>query len=302
VVKKKIMAHTYDIVFVGNYTKDTIISKKGTRLVHGGACNYGSNVAARIGLNVAVVTRLAREDRAVVESLENAGIDAFATYTASSTCLTLEYPTDDPDKRLMYVTGSAGTFTPDQVRDIDAKAFVLGPSFHGEIQLDVLNALRAKDTIIACDVQGYVRADVNGNAKYVKWDTAEMQEILARVDILKADAVEAEVITGEADKKRAAALLASYGPREIVLTHRDGLLVYAAGTYYEAKFTPKELIGRSGRGDTCIGTYTSKRLSEPPETAYIWAAAATSLKMEAEGPFRGTLNDIEAKIRTDYSI
>jgi sugar/nucleoside kinase (ribokinase family) len=294
------MARAYDIAFVGNYTKDTIISKKGTRLVHGGACNYGSNVAVRLGLNVAVITRLAKADRAVVESLENAGIDVFPTYTERSTCLTLEYPTDDPDKRLMYVTGSAGTFTPDQVRDIDAKAFVLGPSFHGEIQLDVLNALRAKDTIIACDVQGYVRADGNGNAEYVNWDKAEMQEVLARVDILKTDAVEADLITGESDKKQAAAILSTYGPREIVLTHREGLIVYADKTYYEANFTPKELIGRSGRGDTCIGTYTSKRLSAPPETAYIWAAAATSLKMEAEGPFKGTLNEIEAKIRSDY--
>lgn len=296
------MAHTYDIAFVGNYTKDTIISKKGTRHVHGGACNYGSNVAVRLGLNVAVITRLAKEDRGVVESLEKAGIDVFATYTESSTCLTLEYPTDDPDKRLMYITGSAGTFTPEQIRDIEARAFVLGPSFHGEIQFDVLKALREKDTIIACDVQGYVRSDVNGNAEYVNWDKAEMQEVLARVDILKTDAVEAELITGEADKKQAAAMLSSYGPQEIVLTHRDGVIVYADKIYYEAKFTPKELIGRSGRGDTCLGTYTSKRLSDPPETAYIWAAAATSLKMEAEGPFRGTLSDIEAKIRADYRV
>jgi sugar/nucleoside kinase (ribokinase family) len=256
----------------------------------------------RLGLNVAVITRLAKEDRGVVESLEKAGIDVFATYTESSTCLTLEYPTDDPDKRLMYITGSAGTFTPEQIRDIEARAFVLGPSFHGEIQFDVLKALREKDTIIACDVQGYVRSDVNGNAEYVNWDKAEMQEVLARVDILKTDAVEAELITGEADKKQAAAMLSSYGPQEIVLTHRDGVIVYADKIYYEAKFTPKELIGRSGRGDTCLGTYTSKRLSDPPETAYIWAAAATSLKMEAEGPFRGTLSDIEAKIRADYRV
>lgn len=177
---------------------------------------------------------------------------------------------------------------------------MLGPSFHGEIQLDVLNALREKNTIVACDVQGYVRADVNGNAEYVNWDNAEMQEVLARVDILKTDAVEADLITGESNKKQAAAILSSYGPREIVLTHRDGLIVYAEKNYYEANFTPKELIGRSGRGDTCIGTYTSKRLSVPPETAYIWAAAATSLKMEAEGPFKETLSEIEAKIKSDY--
>lgn len=294
------MSNKYDIAFLGHYTKDTIISKRGTRIVHGGAFNYGSNVAVRAGLKVAAISRLAKADREVVEALEHAGIDVFVTYTEYSTCLTLEYPTDDPDKRLMYVTSSAGAFIPEEVKDIEAKAFVLGPSLHGEIGLDVLEELRKKDTIIACDVQGYVRADVNGNVEYVDWDTAEKREVLARVDILKTDAVEAELITGEADKKKAAAMLFSYGPTEIVLTHKDGVIVYADKTYYEASFTPQEMIGRSGRGDTCIGGYVTKRLSMPPEEACIWAAAVTSLKMEAEGPFRRDISDVEKKIRKNY--
>ena len=290
----------YDIAFLGHYTKDTIVSKRGTRLVHGGAFNYGSNVAVRAGLKVAAVSRLAKEDQEVVESLEALGIDTFVTYAENSTCLKLEYPTDNPDKRLMYVTSSAGAFTPEEVRDVNAKAFVLGPSLHGEIPVDVLDELRKKDTLIACDVQGYVRADVNGSVEYVKWDKEEMKEVLARVDILKTDAVEAEMITGEADRKKAAQILASYGPKEIVLTHKDGVLVYANGTYYEANFTPKEMVGRSGRGDTCIGSYVTKRLSAPPEEAYIWAAAVTSLKMEAEGPFKRDIQDVDDKIKKDY--
>ena len=76
--------------------------------------------------------------------------------------------------------------------------------------------------------------------------------------------------------------------------------MYADKTYYEAKFTPKELIGRSGRGDTCISAYVTKRLFAPPEKAYIWAAAVTSLKMEAEGPFTRDISDVEEKIRNNY--
>jgi len=39
----------YDIVFLGHYTKDTIVSASGTRVVDGGAVFYGANVAARMG-------------------------------------------------------------------------------------------------------------------------------------------------------------------------------------------------------------------------------------------------------------
>jgi hypothetical protein len=40
----------FDIVFLGNYTKDTIVSAAGTRVVDGGAFNYGAHVAAVMGL------------------------------------------------------------------------------------------------------------------------------------------------------------------------------------------------------------------------------------------------------------
>jgi sugar/nucleoside kinase (ribokinase family) len=289
----------YEIAFVGNYTRDTIVSAAGRRVVDGGAFNYGAQVAARMGLRVAAITRLAREDWRVVEALTALGVDVFAEATPRSTCLRLEYPSSDPDERLLYVASSAGSFAPDQVTAIEARAFVLGPSFRGEVGLDVLRTLAAKGTQIAADVQGWVRVVRDGKLGYEAWP--EARRYLARVGTLKADAVEAERLTGETDLRRAARLLAELGPGEIVLTHRDGLLVLAGGQFHEAGFYPAALVGRSGRGDTCLAAYVSKRLTAPPEEATVWAAALTSLKMEAEGPFRRDIGDVEALIRRRYA-
>jgi sugar/nucleoside kinase (ribokinase family) len=52
-----------------------------------------------------------------------------------------------------------------------------------------------------------------------------MQATLTQVDILKSDAVEAEFLTGEKDIFKAAKIYAEMGPHEIVLTHKDGLLI-----------------------------------------------------------------------------
>ena len=57
----------YDVIYVGNYTKDTIITPDGTRYVDGGAVNYAAHAAARLGYKTAVVTRLAREDKRMIE-------------------------------------------------------------------------------------------------------------------------------------------------------------------------------------------------------------------------------------------
>ena len=235
----------------------------------------------------------------MVEGLERLGIAVFAEPTARSTCLRLEYPSANVDERAIHVTSTAGAFSPEQAMSLQARAFVVGASLRHEVPLDVIEALAAGDARVAVDVQGFVRVNRNGVLAYEAWP--ERDAVLPHVDILKTDAVEAEMLTGQRDIHRAAQTLAGLGPHEIVLTHRDGLLVLAGGRFHEAGFFPSELVGRSGRGDTCLAAYTAKRLSAAPDEATIWAAAVTSLKMEAEGPFRRDIGDVEALIRQKYA-
>lgn len=291
-------AKFYDIAFIGHYTKDTIVSSAGTRIVDGGAFNYGSNVAARMGLKVAAITRLAKEDFHVVEKLKHLGVNVFVTITPQSTCLRLEYPSSNVDERVIYVASSAGPFTPTEVEKIQARAIVVGASMRGEVSLQVIEELTKKKTILAADVQSFLR--VNDNSKLVPKEWPEEQAVLALLDVLKTDAVEAEMLTGTSDIREAARKIADLGPHEVVITHRDGLLVYAYGNFYEEKFLPKEIIGRSGRGDTCIASYVAKRLSASPQEATIWAAAVTSLKMEVEGPFQRNIEEVNNLIQNKY--
>jgi sugar/nucleoside kinase (ribokinase family) len=290
---------SYDIAFLGHYTQDTIISTSGTRLVDGGACNYGANVAARMGLKTAVVTRLAQDDFHVVDALSELGIDVFARATPQSTCLRLEYPTSNVDERIIHVTSTAGAFTPAEVEAIQARAFLIGASMRGEVGLDVIRVLGEKDTLLAADVQSFIRVERDGILAPEPWP--EKDQVMAHLDVLKTDAVEARLLIGESDIKVAAKMISDMGPSEIVLTHRDGLLVYADGQYYEAGFFPQKLVGRSGRGDTSVAAYVAKRLTASPAEATVWAAAVASLKMEAEGPFRQEISEVEDLIRTRYN-
>jgi len=282
---------TFDVVTLGNYTKDTIITAAGTQYADGGGVVYSAHAALSLGRKVAAITRLAREDFHVVRSLEEAGITVFATETPSSTLMRLEYPTENPDERKLTVADTAGSFTPEQVQAIDAKAFIISPSFRGEVPIEVIWALRAKDAMISADAQGFIRVRrPDGRLEHPPWP--EQGEVLALIDILKADAVEAEALTGESDMKVAARALAAQGPREIVITHRDGIVVLAGGQILEVDFHARSMKGRSGRGDTCVGSYVAARLEYPPEEAILWSAATTSLKVATPGPFRGSFDDI----------
>ena len=176
---------------------------------------------------------------------------------------------------------------------------LITPSLRGEVGLDVIKALKTKGFKVAADVQGFVRVLSGQNLNDEPW--TEMQEVLSNLDILKSDAVEAEYLTGESDIHNAAQTFSSMGPKEIVLTHKDGLLILADGKFHHLNFYPQNLSGRSGRGDTCIGSYVSMRQSMSSLEAGIWAAAVTSLKMEKASPFDRPISDIEDLIHTRYN-
>ncbi len=289
---------TYDMAFLGHYTKDTIVTPSGTRIADGGAFFYGANVAVRMGLRTAAVTRLAEEDFHVVDELRHLGVDVMALPSRGSTCLRLEYPSDNPDQRTITVTSQADPFNPEDVEPVESRCFVIGASIRGEVSRKVLEELAGRGAQIALDVQGYIRVVRSGVLVHEEWP--EMESILSLVDVLKTDAVEAESLTGSAEIREAAKVLHGYGPSEIVLTHRDGLLVYAGEEFYEERFFSKETIGRSGRGDTCVVAYMGRRLTAPAQESAVWAAAVTSLKLESNGPFSRDLSDVEALIRSNY--
>ena len=282
----------FDIAYIGHYTQDTIVYPHATRTVDGGAFFYGCNVIARMGLRSAVITRLTRADWRVVDELESLGVQVFAQETPASTCLRLIYPTANLDERTIELTLSAGPFTVDQVAEVEARAFIIGASVRGEVPTQVVSALAAKGAMIALDVQGFIRIVRDGILTFDDW--SEKESILKYVTVLKTDAVEAAALTGESDRYAAARRLAEWGPREILLTHSGSVLVHHDGVIDEVPLVPREVRGRSGRGDTCTAAYLAKRLSSSPAEAITWAAAVTSLKLETEGPFRREMAEAQA--------
>jgi sugar/nucleoside kinase (ribokinase family) len=289
----------YDLVCIGNYTKDTIIAPSGAKFVDGGAVNYAAHAAVRLGNRVAVITHLSEEDRRVVEKFRKNGIDCFATYNPCSTTMKLEYPTHNPDIRTLSVASTADPILPAEIINIQTRAAVIGSSYRGEVGQDVIRALKAKKIFVGADVQGFVRVLRGQNLVYEPWD--EMEECMRFMDVVKSDAVEAKHLTGESDIYKAAQQYARLGPKEVVLTHKDGVLIFAGGEFHQASFYAQSMNGRSGRGDTCIGAYMAMRKYLDPFEAGTWAAAVTSLKMERLGPFDRSIDEIVSLIRDKYA-
>ncbi|MEW6230848.1 MAG: PfkB family carbohydrate kinase [Chloroflexota bacterium] len=282
-----------DVAMIGHFALDRLIFGGREETSPGGSVYYGALALRRMGLSVAVITRLRETDFPRLEELRAAGVLVYAHPAAETSGIENTYLSQDMDRRLCRPLGFAGPFRREDLPEPSARTFIVGPIIAGEVDIPLVEAL-SRRAPVALDAQGFVRVRKRDDLVFQDW--SEKARGLALVQVLKVDAAEAEVLTGRTDLHQAARILAEYGPREIVLTHASGLLVLAQRRYFQAPWTSRQLSGRTGRGDTCLAAYVGKRLETSPEEACRFAAALTSLKMETPGPFRGTMEDVQARL------
>jgi len=288
-----------DIVMIGHFAKDTLVVDDKSEVASGGGVYYGSVALRRMGVRVAVVTRLHPDDFPRLDELRQEGVQVFATPAPETSGIENIYNSADMERRVCKLMTFAGPFQQEDVPHLSAQVYLITPIIAGEVDLPLLKSLAARGPV-GLDVQGFVRVRENGHPSagsgqalvFRQWP--DMAEGLAHVTYLKVDRAEAELLTGQTALRVAARQLATYGPREVVVTQSSSVTVYADGQVHEAPFTPRSLAGRTGRGDTCFATYVGKRLSAPAEDACRFAAAITTLKQEQPGPWRGTLADVAA--------
>ena len=279
-----------DIMMIGHFARDRVVVDGDGELVPGGAVYFGSMVLRRLGLNVAVVTRLRADDFHLLEDVKQAGVRVFASPAAETSGIENIYDSADMERRICHPLGFAGPIQLTDIPEVPALIYSIAPIMAGEVDLSLLKSLAQRGPV-ALDIQGFVRVREGAELVHKPWP--EIAEGLAHVTYLKVDRTEAELLTGLTDLDAAARHLAEYGPREIVLTQSSGVTVYANGQFYQAPFIPRSLAGRTGRGDTCFATYLGKRLTASPEEATRWAGAVTTLKQEKSGPWHGSLADAE---------
>jgi len=120
------MKTDYDVVAIGHLDKGRIVRGSESHEAVGGAVYYGGAVLARLGLKVAVVTRLAKEDAWMLEELHSFGIEVFPVWTPETTGIENYHPDPDSDFRICRPLGFAGTFREEDLPDVEARLFYVG--------------------------------------------------------------------------------------------------------------------------------------------------------------------------------
>ena len=248
-----------------------------------------------------LVTKIGQELQEEVDHLRQMNIDVVSYSSPHSVFFENHYGLNS-NQRTQRVLAKAAPFTIEEMEPLAAEVFHLGSLLADDFSPEIVKFLAQKGCI-SIDVQGYLR-EVRGEKVYAV-DWKDMDAVLPYVDIVKLNEHEMYAIMHTNDPKIVAEKLASYGVREVIITLGSyGSLIYADKTCYEIPaYTPRKIVDATGCGDTYSTGYLYMRSQGATfQEAGRFASAMCTLKLEHNGPFEGSLKDIETLIKKHGQI
>lgn len=283
----------FDITMIGHISRDIMIYGEEEQRFTGGPVIYSSIAAARSGKKVHVITRCSAEDDVALEVMRAEGVKVTRQDSPVSTSIENIYLSEDRERRHVRLLSRAAPFSREDFPETSSRIYHMAGLFRGELP-DELIPFLAERGAVGIDAQGLLRCSEEGKLLFRNWE--RLDDLMEYITYFKADAAEAEILTGEENREKAAEILHRRGADEVILTHNNEVIVQTREGLFRAPFTPANLSGRTGRGDTTFAAYMAKRLDSDPQEAVSYAAALCSIKMERPGPFSGTVEDVLARM------
>jgi len=292
----------YGITFIGHMCYDQVTLHSGeTITAPGSAVMCGAMVTAKVGVKTAAVVKMSLDEVDINKPMEELGVDVFVVPAECTTFSKVLHKSENVDEREITIIRTAGGFKIEDIPMLNSEIFHLGGISDSEFNMELINGLKARGYRLSTDMQSFVRQITPVTNEVNFGDVKDKKEIISKMDMVKLDVVEARVLTGTEDLEKAALIVESWGCPEIVITKSTGVLARVDGKTYQETFSNNSTVGRTGRGDTTFAAYQSWRLKHDVAESLKFAAALVSIKMETYGPFKGTLEDVYARIKEKHS-
>lgn len=291
--------HTFDLCCIGHITLDKVVTPSNTVHMPGGTafyCSYAINHFNDIDYHL--IAGLAESEIAVVEKMRSDGINVTVAQSRNSVYFENIYGDDIDNSRTQRVLAKADPFTINELKDTQAKVYLLGALLADDFSVDIIKYLSQKGKVVI-DSQGYLREVRDQQVFAVDWK--EKKEALKYVHAIKVNELELKSLTGTDDVVEGGKMLYDWGVKEVLMTFGSmGSVIFDGKTYHKIPaYVPKTVTDATGCGDTYLIGYLYQRLKgENIDKAGSFAAAMATIKLETMGPFDKTNEDVELVQRT----
>jgi sugar/nucleoside kinase (ribokinase family) len=286
------------VTLIGPVSKDIIVKDNSSYKSIGGPVFYQSSVFSKLEINTNVLTTISKDDKELLKGFPS-NVNLIPYYINETIKFQNIYPDDDPNHRIQKASIPKN---PIDIKNILSQikysdAVLLGPLCPYDIPLKTIEDLSKLKTPIYLGVQGYLRHLDRNKIILKPWE--RFTDFLKFIDVLFMDENESAIILGEKHSlEKTAKIIASFGPQEVVITCGSrGSLIYSKKLdeiYKIPAFRPECIEDPTGLGDTYMAAYAARKLEiEDPKKCGMFAAAASSLKLENKCSFKGSRKQIE---------
>ena len=281
------------ITLIGPITNDTIIKDSSTYKAIGGAVYYQSRVLECLKINTKAVITLAKRDEELLNSFSK-NTELFPLFKGETINFQNIYPDNNPNHRIQKAQIPSNPIKVKDIASLDLNncdAVLLGPLCPYDIPLETIQYLSKLKIPVYLGAQGYLRHLKGEKIVLRPWNA--FQKFLKFVNILFIDENEAKTILGtQISLDHVAKTLASFGPQEVIITQGSkGSTIYSKKIdeiYKIPAFPPQEVKDPTGLGDTYMAAYAARKIeTDDPKMCGIFASAASVIKLENKGAFKG---------------
>ena len=278
----------FDIVTVGHFSIDTIISPKilAPTTTLGGPPTYVSLAARQLNSSVSVISKVGEDFPSEhiswlkAKKVDLSGLEIVKG--ASTTSFFLRY--ENGKRKLQLKSRAPPILSRDIPVSMTAKVIHVAPIVD-ELSLDVIKRLRTLTGILSLDPQGFLRRfDEFGRVKLKEWDGSE---VLKQIDLYKSSLREIKILTGLANLQSAMKKIRSTGPKIVLITKGVmGSTLFFDGKFYDIpSCKPRIILDPTGAGDTFIGAFLAEYIrGKDPLWCVCVGSAASSFVLEGVGP------------------
>ncbi len=275
---------TFDLIIVGHVSKDIIVIDDKSSESIGGSVYYAALAAKPAGCNVLAVTKLAFSDIDLLSGFWRSNMPVLPLYCSQTTIMEDQFSAEDGYVRSSKILSLAEPFERQEFLNLKARVVYLAALMRGEIPNELIESL-SHGAKIALDVQGVLR--VREQNVLIMRDWKEKERLLSCVHFLKADGDEAKLLTGLRDYEEIISCIHGWGVKEILITDDEGVTVSDGNSIFNRTFQEYRIEARTGRGDTCFGSFLSWRISHGIEESLDHCVRITKLKLQTPGPYTG---------------
>ena len=244
------------ILVVGFITIDSIQLPVRQITSVGGPPSYAGLICARFGHSVTPLTKVGSDfpDEQSVWLARN-GIVLRATDRSTKPTTRFRISNTAGERTLQLAARCEGLSASQMVPDTRFDAALVSP-VAGEVSPALLTEISSRADFTFLDPQGFVRTfDKEGR---VSAGQVKDRSLIAKVDAVKMDRVEAEMLTGKGDPIGALTKLASVGVRKGVVTQGgDACHVLDGGRIYKVGVPKSPVLDTTGAGDLLSGATVS---------------------------------------------